>query len=213
VPSLTRSVVLCTIILLGLMLAPAAVIAISVGGVPAQITAPLVEQWPLLKLLWTSNADAAMHVVMEQPLITIADAEPASGGATWRVSYYPISLAAQLAVAVFASLILSAGGKGATGRRLVTLLPGTALLVFVTTYVQVATCCTGGPRWALDLWLFSLASNAPDAWIDWQPIYAWTEGKVSALQIALALLGVATLVPAALHARTSMASALRNKSA
>lgn len=210
-PVLARSMMLCTATLLGLLIAPTVFLAVFAGGMPDQFGAPLVEQWPLLNILWASNPEAATQVLMQQPLMTIAHGDPVSGGAVWRLSFYPVSLAAQLAVALFAALIMVAGAPDAILRRFVSLLPGMAVLVFVTTYVQVATCCTGGPRWALDIWLFSLAYNSPAAWLDWRPVYAWTEGKTSMLQIALALLGVALLAPAAMRARDASASAPDNQ--
>lgn len=198
--SLARPALLCTAILLGLLLAPTAILAVFAGGMPDRLAAPLAEQWSLLKVLWASNPEAATQVLMQTPLMTIARDDPSTEFAVWRLSFFPVPLAAQLALAVFAALIMAAAGRGATLRRFVSLLPGMALLVFVTTYVQVATCCTGGPRWALDIWLFSLANNAPTALLDWQPVYAWMEGKTPMLQIALALLGVALLAPAAMRA-------------
>lgn len=210
-PVLARFMMLCAAIFLGLLLAPTAVLAIFAGGMPDQFAAPLAEQWPLLNILWASNPEAAMQILMQQPLLTIAHGNPTGGSAIWRLSFYPVSLAAQLAVAVFAALVMSAGARDAMFRRFVFLLPGMTVLVFVTTYVQVATCCTGGPRWALNIWLFSLASNPPAALFDWQQIYSWMDGKTPALQLALALLGVALLAPVAWRARDANASASRNR--
>lgn len=210
-PVLARFMMLCAAILLGLLLAPTAFLVIFVGGMPDQFAAPLAEQWPLLNILWASNPEAAMQVLVQQPLLTIAHGNPINGSAVWRLSFYPVSLAAQVAVAIFAALVMSADSRDAMFRRFVFLLPGMTVLVFVTTYVQVATCCTGGPRWALNIWLFSLASNSPTALLDWQPIYSWMEGKTSVLQIALALLGVALLAPAAWRVRDANASASRNQ--
>lgn len=192
-PALVRAAMLCAVILLGLMVAPIGFLAGFIGGMPNRISAPFVEQWPLFKTLWASNPGPAIQILMQQPLMVIAHGEPASGVPVWRLFFYPVPLAVQLTVSILAAVILCTGIRGVTLRRLVSLLPGMAALVFVTTYVQVASCCTGGPRWALDVWLFSLAYNPLSTLIDWQQLYFRVEGALSIVQAVLALLGTALL--------------------
>ncbi len=181
----------CALVLFGLLIAPIGFLAGFIGGMPDQLTAPFVEQWPLLKILWASNPGAAIHILMQQPLMVIAHNGPDGGVPAWRLFFYPVPLAVQLAVAIFVAVILCSSGRGAMFRRLVPLLPGMAALVFVTTYVQVASCCTGGPRWALDIWLFSLAYDPLSTLIDWQQLYLRIEGSLLTIQVVLALLGTA----------------------
>lgn len=183
----------CAVVLFGLAAAPIGFLAGFVGGMPNQLSAPFVDQWPLLKILWASNPGAAIHILLQQPLIAIAHSGPDGGAPTWKLFFYPIPLAIQLAVAIFVAVTLRSGGRSVTLRRLVSLLPGLAVLAFVTTYVQVATCCTGGPRWALDIWLFSLAYDPLNTLIDWQQFYYRIEGMLSTAQVVLALLGTALL--------------------
>lgn len=192
-----RYVALGVLILSGLLLAPVVFLSVFVGGMPDHAVSPFMDQWPLLTTLWASNPGAALQVLMQQPLLVIAHSDPAGGTATWRMFYYPAPVALQLAISVLAVVILRAGGRGAMRWHLMALLPGMALLVFVTTYVQLASCCTGGPRWALDVWLFAQAYNPGGTLIDWQELYSAIEGLLPAVQIALALLGVALLAVAA----------------
>lgn len=199
-PALVRITILCPVILLGLVVAPAGFLAGFIGGIPNQFTMLFMEQWLLLNILWASNPGAAIPVLMQQPLMVVAHSEPSSGLATWRLFFYPVPLAVQLAVSIFASVILCSGAHGTALRRLVLLLPGMVALVFVTTHVQLATCCTGGPRWALDIWLFSLAYDPLSTLIDWHQLYLHVEGVFPVVQAALALLGVALLVVGARRA-------------
>lgn len=184
---------LYAVVLLGLSATPIAMLAVFVGGAPDRITTPFMEQWPLLKMLWASNPGAAIHIIVQQPLLVIAHTGPDGGVPAWRLFLYPVTLAVQLAVSIFAAVTLISGSSGAGLRRLVPLLPGMAALVFVTTYLQVAACCTGGPRWALDIWLFSLAYDPLSTLIDWQQLYLRIEGALSIIQAALALLGTVLL--------------------
>lgn len=209
-----RTAMFCVLILFGLLLAPVVLLSGFVGGMPNQLVAPFVELGPLLKTLWASNPGAAMQVLMQQPLMVIVHGEPGSGAAVWRFFLYPMPLVVHLAVSVFAAVILCSSTRGATLRRLIALLPGMAVLVFVTTYVQVAACCTGGPRWALDVWLFSLAYNPLNTLIDWQQLYSRIEGALSIAQPVLALLGAALLATGVRRARDANADAdpLRRKS-
>lgn len=189
----TRALMLCAVVLLGLSTVPIALLTLFFGGAPDQITAPFVEQWPLIKVLWASNPGAAIHIMLQQPLLVMAHSGPDGGVPVWRLFLYPVALAVQLTVSMFAAVTLISGGPSATPRRLVPLLPGMVALVFVTTYVQVAACCTGGPRWALDIWLFSLAYDPLSTMIDWQQLYFRIEGALPIIQAALALLGTVLL--------------------
>lgn len=200
---------LCAAVLLGLTLVPIGFLAGFVGGIPNQIAMPFVEQWPLLKTLWASNPEAATRILMQQPLMVIAHSEPTGGTAAWRLFFYPVPVAVHLAVSILAAVILFSGTRGAMLRSLVSLLPGMAVLVFVTTYVQVSACCTGGPRWALDVWLFSLAYNPLSTLIDWQQLYLRIEGALSVVQVVLALLGAVLLAAGVRRVRDASASTLR----
>ena len=200
---------ICALVLLGLLVAPIGFLAGFVGGLPDRFSAPFVEQWPLFKTLWASNPGPAIQILMQQPLMVIAHSEPASGMGVWKLFFYPVPVAVLLAVSIFAAVILCPGARGATLRPLVSLLPGMAVLVFVTTYVQVSTCCTGGPRWALDVWLFSLAYNPLSTLIDWQQLYSRIEGLLSIMQVVLALLGAVLLALGARRARNEHTDAKR----
>lgn len=190
---LARATIVCVVILLVLSIASVGFLAGFVGGMPNQLDAPFAEQWPLLKILWASNPKAAIYIILQQPLLVIAHSGPGGVAPAWRLFVYPVSLAIQLAISIFVAVTLSSDGRGARLRRLVPLLPGMALLAFVTTYVYVAACCTGGPRWALDIWLFSLAYDPLSTLIDWHRLYLRIEAALPIAQVALALLGAALL--------------------
>lgn len=204
-PALVRATMLCVVILFGLLVVPIGFLSGFVGGVPDRFAAPFVEQWPLLKILWASNPGAAMQIMMQQPLMVIAHSEPASGVPVWRLFFYSVPLAVQLAVSVFAAVILCSGARVMMLRRFVSLLPGTAVLVFVTTYVQVASCCTGGPRWLIDILLYSLAYNTFDTLVDWHALYSGIAWALPIVQLALALFGVALLAVGTRRARHASA--------
>ena len=192
-PALVRAAMFCAVILLGLMGAPIGFLAGFIGGLPNQFTTSFMEQWLLLNILWTSNPGAALEVFIQQPLIAMAYNEPAGRLPVWKLFIYPVPLAVHAAVAIFAAVILHSCARDARLQRLVSLLPGMAVLVFVTTYVQLASCCTGGPRWALDIWLFALAYDPLSTLINWQRFYLRVAGALPIVQAALALLGVALL--------------------
>ena len=197
-----RALTLCSLILFGLLLAPVALLSVF-GGVPDRFSLPFVEQWPLFKILWASNPGAAMPILMQQPLMLIAHSGPDGGAPVWSLFFYPVPLAVQLVISICVAVFLCAGGREAVRRRLVSALPGMTLLVFVTTYVQLASCCTGGPRWLLDIGMYALAYNTFDTLIDWHALYMSVAGALPTLQVALALLGTALLVAGIGRARSA----------
>jgi len=203
------AVVLCAVVLFGLLVVPIGLLAGFIGGMPNQITTPFVEQWPLLKVLWASNPEAATRILMQQPLMVIAHSEPASGIGVWKLFFYPVPVSVYLAISIIAAVTLYSGVRGMARRTVVSLLPGMTVMVFAITYIQVSSCCTGGPRWALDVWLFSLAYNPLSTLIDWQLLYSRTEGLLSVVQVVLALLGAVLFVVGAERARNGNADANR----
>jgi hypothetical protein len=187
---------LCVLTLSGLLLVPVALSAALIGLAPNQLVAPLLEYWPLFNILWASNPGAALPTLWQQPVFSFGHREPGSGLLAWGVFFYPLPLALLLGAALMAARTLCGGHYRAIGRCLISLLPGMALLLFAVTYVQLASCCTGGPRWTLDVWLFSLIYDPLSPWTGWQELYLRIEGWLVLGQLALALLGMFWLVTA-----------------
>jgi hypothetical protein len=196
-----RVMLFACVIFCGLLAAPIGFVAGFAGGSPNLVSTPFLEQWPLLKLLWASNPKASVQIFMQQPLLVIAHGESADVLPAWRLFFYPLPLAACLAVSVFAAVVVNAGTRATSLKRLVALLPGMPLLACATAYAQIAACCTGGPRWILDVWLYALAYDPLNRLIDWQGLYLRVEGMLPVLQAALAMLGVLLLMLGAWPAR------------
>jgi hypothetical protein len=185
-----------TLTLSGLLLVPVALSAALIGRAPNQLVAPLLEYWPLFKILWVSNPGAALPTLLQQPMLVFGHRESASGLLAWGVFFYPLPLALLLGASVMTARPLCSGHPGAIGRRLTSLLPGMTLLLFAVTYVQLASCCTGGPRWALDVGLFSLIYDPLSPLAGWQELYLRIEAGLVLGQLALALLGMFWLATA-----------------
>lgn len=170
-----------------------ALLAVVVGRGPNAVTAPLAEQFALLATLWGSNPAAALPLIAQQPVFLIAHNDPASSVPIWGLYYFPVTVLVHLAIAPLAALQL----RRATGPRHPALLAaGGAALVFAVTYTRLASCCTGGPRWALEIWLLALAFDPTSTLLDWSAMIVRLEGFFPYMQFAIGMTGIALLIAA-----------------
>lgn len=174
----------------------AVLLAAVAGSVPNQVTTPLAEQFSLLATLWRSNPAAALPLIAQTPLFVIAHQEPADSLQAWGLYIFPLTFLVHLAIAVVAALLLCR--PPAQPRHLLWLASGSAALAFAVTYTRFATCCTGGPRWALDVGLYALAFDPIRSLLDWSAIYSYVEAFLPPLQFATGLVGIACLAAATL---------------
>jgi hypothetical protein len=177
-----------------------ALLAAVAGRGPNDLSAPLVEQFRLLTMLWHSNPAAALPVIAQHPVFVIAHHEPAASIQTWGLYYFPLTFVTHLAIALVAALLLRR--PAGRPRCLPWLTAGGAALAFAVTYTRFATCCTGGPRWAFDVWLFALAFDPTRSQIDWSALYARMEAFFPFMQFATGAVGIAFLIVAARRMRT-----------
>jgi len=178
----------------GLVAVEVVLVAAAVGCGPNAVTAPLVDQFALLTTLWGSNPAAALPLVMQQPVFLIAHNDPAGSVPTWGLHYFPFSFLVHLAIA----MLVAWHWRRSAGRRrqLGLLAAGSAALAFAVTYTRLASCCTGGPGWALETWLLALAFDPTSTLLDWSAIILRLGAYYSYLQFAIGLAGIALLIGA-----------------
>jgi hypothetical protein len=187
VGALTLAVLICLIAL------EAALLAAAVGHGPNAVIAPMAEQFALLTTLWGSNPAAALPLIAQQPVFVIAHNDPASSVPIWGLYYFPFTLLVHLAIAPVVALQL----RRSSGRRRPGLLiAGGVVLVFAVSYTRIASCCTGGPRWALEIWLLALAFDPTRTLIDWSALIVRLEGLFPYIQFAIGMAGIALLIAA-----------------
>lgn len=187
------------VVFFGLVAVEAVLLAAIAGRLPNQVTAPLAENFSLLATLWHSNPAAALPLITSTPVVAIAHQEPAGSLQTWGLYFFPFTFVVHLAIAVVAALLLRR--PSGHPRHLPWLTAGATALAFAVTYTRFATCCTGGPRWALDVGLYALAFDPIRSLLDWSAIYTRMETFLPYLQFATGVAGIACIVVAALKQR------------
>jgi hypothetical protein len=170
------------------------------GSGPNEVSVPLAEQLSLLTTLWHSNPVAALPLMAQTPVFVIARQEPAASLQTWGLYYFPFTFAVHLAIAAVAALLLRRPSD--QPRRLLWLTVGGAVLAFAVTFARSAICCTGGPRWALEIGLYAFAFDPTPSLVDWTAIYTRTETLLPYLQFATGMAGVACILVAMFKQKT-----------
>jgi hypothetical protein len=193
-PQFVRVAGLALIVFLCLVAVEAVLLAVFAGSLPNQVTVPLAEQSSLLVTLWHSNPAAALPLIAQTPVFVIAHQEPAGSLQAWGIYFFPLTFLVHLAIAVVAVLLLRR--PLSHPRHLLWLTSGGAALAFAVTYTRFATCCTGGPRWALDVGLYALAFDPIRSLLDWSAIYSRVEVFLPYLQYAAGLAGIACIMAA-----------------
>jgi hypothetical protein len=208
-PELARVGALTIVIFICLAAMEVALISVLVGRLPNDLTVPLAEQFNLLATLWNSNPSAALPLIAQQPVFVVAHSEPVASVQTWGLYYFPLTFLVHLAIALVAALVLR---RPPCRQRCWLLLgSGSALLAFAVTFTRLASCCTGGPRWAFEIWLYALAFNPANTLLDGSALFMRMEPFLPYLQFSTAAAGVALLTAAVwrMSARTGSESTSR----
>ena len=160
-------------------------LAVCVGHAPNAISLPLFEQLPLLATLWGSNPAAALSVTAQQAVFVVQHRPTATGLPTWGIYYYPLTLAVHLLIAFMASSYFTRP----INRRwqIHAFVYGAALLGLSVSYVRLASCCTVGPRWVLDVLLLSQALDPMRAALSWHQLYTHVEPLLPWIQVVMAI--------------------------
>jgi hypothetical protein len=187
---------LAVIVLFGLVAVEVCLSVIIAGSGPNTVSMPLAEQLSLLVTLWKSNLVAALPLISQTPVFVIARQEPVASLETWGLYYFPFTCVVHLALAVVAAQQLRRPSD--QPRRLLWLTAGGVALAFAVTYARSAVCCTGGPRWALEIALYALAFDPTPSRVDWSAIYMRVGSLLPFFQFAIGLAGIACLLVATL---------------
>jgi hypothetical protein len=185
---------LAVIVLSCIVAVEVSLLAIVAGSAPNMMSAPLAEQLSLLTTLWQSNTAAALPLIAQTPVFVVARQEPVASLQTWGLYCLPFSFAVHLAIAVVAAQQLRRPSNNP--RRLLWLTAGGAALAFAVTYARSAICCTGGPRWALEIGLYALAFDPTPSLVDWSAIYMRAGSLLPFFQFAIGLAGIACIIVA-----------------
>lgn len=182
---------LAAIVFFSLVTVEVVLMAAVAGSGPNVVSAPFAEQFSMFRTLWHSNPAAALPLIIQTPVFVIAHQEPADSLLAWGLYFFPLTFLVHLAIAVVVALRWRQSTY-----RLLWLASGSAALAFAVTYTRFATCCTGGPRWALDVGLYALAFDPLQSVLDWSVIYTRMEPFLPYLQLAAGVAGSACIVVA-----------------
>jgi len=195
-PEFLRVGGLAVIVLICLVAVEVALLATIAGSGPNRFSAPLAEQLSLLAILWQSNSVAALSLIAQTPVLVIAHQEPAASLQTWGLYFFPFTFAVHLAISVVAAQRLRR--LSGPPERLLWLTAGGAALALAVTYTRFAICCTGGPRWALEIGLYALAFDPLPSLVDWSAIYMRVGTLLPFFQLVTGLAGIACIIVATL---------------
>ena len=186
-----HGVALGLLILLILIALETLVMSWLVGSAPTESYVFLFRNSTFIKIIWASNAWETLKLLTTGEAVFIVEHRDAANGLQiWGLYFFMIHLLAQCAVACLAGIGWVAGFFRRLDRALMLYVSGALLLIFATSYVRLASCCTTGPGWLVDVWLLSLVFDPTPSMLDWQGVYEWAEKLFMPVQIALALSGI-----------------------
>ena len=184
-----------------MLAAEAALLAISTGRAPNAIALPLIEQLSLLGTLWSSNPAAALSITAQQALFVIEHRAADTELQVWGLYGFPLTLAAYGLIAWLIAR-LAAQPVPLAGWKRLALGSGAILLAASVTYVRLASCCTLGPRWSVDIVLLAQALDPTSTLINWQSVYALLEPLFPATQAMMGIGGALLLYVCTAQRRT-----------
>jgi hypothetical protein len=184
-------IVLTVAVFICLVVTEVVLMAVFAGRLPNDVAAPWAEHFNLFVTLWHSNPAAALPLITQHPVVVLAHNEPDASAQTWGLYYFPLTVFVHLAIALVVALVLRRPSCRPSCWWL--LGSGSAMLAFAVTFTRLATCCTGGPRWAFEIWLYALAFNPASTLLDGSALFMRVEPFIPYLQYATAAAGIGLL--------------------
>lgn len=200
-PKWSRRGYVAVAVLAAIVAVELALLAISTGRAPNALTLPLIEQLPLLGTLWSSNPRAALSITAQQAVFVIEHRAADTGLQVWGIYGFPLTLAAYGLIAWLFASFLAQSAPWARWKRLA-FSSGAVLLATSVTYVRLASCCTLGPRWSVDIVLLAQALDPTSTLINWQSLYALVEPLFPATQAMMGIGGALLLYVSTVQRRT-----------
>lgn len=167
-----------------IILSELGVMMVVTGETPNQLEFTFIEKLNFfINIVSISPGSAANLILIDTPVVIIQKIAPLTNDQIWGMYLMPISLIIQIILSIFIAWISCTTSKISiwlwTG-------VGSVLLVFSVLYLKLLSCCTTGPTWCFEIWLFSQVNDPMLNTYFWQGVYMYLSPWFTVIQLTTA---------------------------
>jgi len=182
------------IVLFVLLAAETAITTLLVGSMPTDLFIYPLRHLDFYKILWASSPWETIKLLLIDKAVLVVEHRDATNGIQiWGLYYYALNMLLHCLVGLLAGVGWALGQFRKTGRPLLLFVAGSFLLIFANSHVYLASCCSAGPGWIVDVWLLSRVYD-PFASSYWLELYQSVEGLFLITQAILTAIGTVLIL-------------------
>lgn len=158
---------------------------------PNQFVFTAVDNFNFYMSLMSANPTMAIELALiSNPIFIVQRLDDLQTSQVWGLYFMPVNVIVLFLLAL--SLNIFKNTKINLSQWLWVLF-SSSVVMFSMFYLRLQTCCTSGPTWLLDLWIFSQVSDPLVKTAMWQDIYIKLVGHFTLIQFMISIIGVAIL--------------------
>lgn len=189
-----RSILLAVAIFLLLLSLEICIAIVIMGDMPTGIFLFPFRHFSFYQSLWGTSAWEVLRLLLVDKAILVVEYKSAVNNIqVWGLFYYALNLLLHGAVVLLAGIGWFAGRFRKAGMPLGLFILGSVLLIFASSYVQLAYCCGSGPGWLVEVWLLARAYEPLSAPV-WQELYQSAQPLLLFIQVMVGTIGLTMLL-------------------
>lgn len=160
-------------------------------SVPNQLVFTALDNFNFYSNLLSVNPAMAIEIAfIGNPVFIVQRLDQLQGNQIWGVYFMPVNILVLFLLSLYISIVKKVE---MTLLQWIWILLAASILLFSMFYLRIQTCCTSGPTWLLDIWLFSQVSSPLADTALWQEIYIQLSGHFTLIQWGIAAIAVIVL--------------------
>lgn len=174
-------VIFCSIIFFELLF-----LAIATKYLPNQMSSWMISAWDFFLTLFQEEPLYTLQLVLiDKPIFVIGHTDVISDIYVWSLHFHSYTIVVHLIIAFLCARMIVICRENPCPNFLAT-IAGAILVLVASLYLQLASCCTGGPNWIVHTWLLSLLFNPISATVNMIKVYQLGKGLLPILQLLCA---------------------------
>ena len=171
-------------------------VSIFTQSIPNQLKFTFIENIDFYIDLLSSNPSMAFKLILiDNPVFIVQRLDELKSSQIWGVYFMPINIITLLVLSLYISRAkkLEMNSYQWSGIWFASII-----LIFSMLYLRIQTCCTSGPTWLLEIWIFSQVNDPLGNVAMWQNLYIKLIDIFTLIQFFIASIG-ATIIYMIFH--------------
>lgn len=186
-----KTLISTLLVLIAMICVEVLLVSLFTLSMPSQFVFTALDNFSLYMSLMSANPTMAIELaLLSNPIFIVQRLDVLQTSQVWGVYFMPVNIIALFLLALLLNLFKKIK---INLTQWLWVIFATAVVMFSMFYLRLQTCCTSGPTWLLDLWLFSQVSDPLVDSSMWQDIYINLVGHFTLIQFLISFIGIAIL--------------------